>query len=99
MNDTQMLYVMCHDVLSSADIKAICKSRRFSDKEANSRSLFEHVFLSSIGVEDAMKTLTAAEIAALHLLHMENRVVDVTFFERLYGGVQAGLRTYGTFTQ
>src|SRR4051812_4806277 len=96
---SQMLYEMCHDVLSAADIKAICKSRGFSEKEANSRSLFENVFLSSIGVEGAMTTLTDAEVAALHLLHMENRVVDVTFFERLYGGKQAGSRVYGTFTQ
>jgi len=99
MNLSQMLYEMCHDVLSLADIKAICKSRGFSDKEANSRSLFENVFLSSIGVENVMKTLTDAEIAALHLLSMENRVVDVTFFERLYGRKQAGTRVYGTFTQ
>src|SRR5438105_7345984 len=99
MNLSQMLYEMCHDVLSAADIKAICKSRGFSEKEANSRSLFENVFLSSIGVEGAMENLTDAEVAALHLLHMENRVVDVTFFERLYGGKQAGSRAYGTFTQ
>jgi len=99
MNLSQMLYEMCHDVLSLADIKAICKSRGFSDKEAESRSLFENVFLSSIGVEGAMKTLTDAEAAALHLLSMEDRVVDVTFFERLYGRKQEGWRAYGTFTQ
>jgi len=99
MNPSQMLYEMCHDVLSAADIKAICKSRGFSDKEAESRSLFENVFLSSIGVEGAMKTLTSAEAAALHLLSMEDRVVDVTFFERLYGRKQEGWRAYGTFTQ
>jgi len=99
MTPSQMLYEMCHDVLSAADVKAICKSRTFSDREADSRSLFEHVFLSSIGVEDAMDTLTAAEAATLHLLRMEDRVVDVTFFKRLYGGKQAGLYAYGTFTQ
>src|SRR5436305_11531753 len=99
MNLSQMLYEMSHDVLSAADIKAICKSRGFSEKEAQSRSLFENVFLSSIGLEGAMKTLTDAEVAALHLLHMENVVGDVTFFERLYGGKQAGSRAYGTFTQ
>ncbi len=99
MNPSQMLYEMCHDVLSAADVKAICKSRKFSEREANSRSLFEHVFLSSIGVKDAMDTLTPPEAAALHLLRMEDRVVDVTFFKRLYGGKQVGLYTYGTFTQ
>ena len=99
MNLSQMLYEMCHDVLSATDIKAICKSRGFSEKEANSRSLFENVFLSSIGLDGAMKALTDAEVATLHLLYMENRVVDVTFFERLYGGKQAGSRAYGTFTQ
>ncbi len=99
MNPSQMLYEMCHDVLSAPDVKAICKSRKFSDREADSRSLFEHVFLSSIGVKDAMDTLTAPEVAALHLLRMEDRVVDVTFFKRLYGDKQALRYTYGTFTQ
>ncbi len=94
-----MLYGMCHDVLSPADIKAISKSRGFSDKEAASRSLFENVFLSSTGVEGALKALTAAELTALHLLRLEDRVVDVTFFERLYGGKGEGSRAYGTFTQ
>ena len=99
MNPSQMLYEMCHDVLSAADVKAICKSRKLSDREANSRSLFEHVFLSSIGVKDTMDTLTAPEVAALHLLRMEDRVVDVTFFKRLYGDKQSTFRAYGTFTQ
>src|SRR5947209_5676558 len=99
MTLSQMLHEMCHDVLTAADIKAICKSRGFSEKEAHSRSLFENVFLSSIGLDGAMKALTDAEVATLHLLYMENRVVDVTFFERLYGGKQAGSRAYGTFTQ
>ena len=43
--------------------------------------------------------MTAAEIATLHLLYMENSVVDVAFFERLYGTKRAGSQVYGTFTQ
>jgi len=99
MNPTQMLYEMCHSVLTNADIKAICKSRGFSDQETRTRSLFENVFLSSSGVEAAMSTLTPMEIAALHLLRQENRTVDVAFFERLYGSDKTGTRGYGTFTQ
>ena len=99
MNPTQMLYEMCHSVLTNADIKAICKSRGFSDQETRTRSLFENVFLSSSGLEAAMSTLTPMEVAALHLLRQENRTVDVTFFERLYGSDKTGTRGYGTFTQ
>ena len=90
MDTSQMLYEMCHNILSPADVKAISKSRGFSDKEANSRSLFETIFLSSVSVEAALATLTEAERAALHLLRWEDRVVDVTFFARLYGGNRAG---------
>ena len=99
MNPTQMLYEMCHSVLTNADINAICKSRGFSDQETRTRSLFENVFLSSSGVEAAMSTLTPLEVAALHLLHYEARTVDVTFFERVYGSDKTGTRGYGTFTQ
>lgn len=99
MNSSEMLYAMCHEVLSTADIKAICKNRGFSEREANSRSLFESVFLSATGIEVAMKSLTRAEIATLHLLHMENSAVDVALFERLYGTKRTGSQAYGTFTQ
>ncbi|MEI6045145.1 MAG: hypothetical protein WCS37_12410 [Chloroflexota bacterium] len=97
MNLSQMVYEMAHNVLSSADIKAICKNRGFSDKELNSRFLFEHTFLSPTGLEVVMSKLTAAEIATLHLLYMDNQTVDVSFFSRLYS--TAGTRCYGTFTQ
>ena len=97
MNQDQMLSEMCQELLSNADVKAICKNRGFTDKEANSRALFENFFLTTTGIEAVMNTLTAAEVATLHLLRMENREVDVTFFERLYG---SGVHGYGgTFTQ
>ncbi len=97
MSIGEMVYEMVHHVLSNADIKVICKSRGFSDKEAASRSLFENVFLSSTGLEAAMSTLSLAEVTALHLLHMENRTVDISFFNRVYGGEKGGWR--GTYTQ
>jgi hypothetical protein len=100
MDLSQLVYEMSHNVLSNADIKAICKSRGFSDKVANSRSLFENTFLSSTGLETVIKTLTPAEVAALHLLYRENRLVDVSFFERLYAnGNRKSGSFYGTFTQ
>jgi hypothetical protein len=91
-----MLYEMCHTILSAPDIKAIGKSRGFSETEIASRSLFEHVYLSSIGVEKMLQSLTPPEVAALHLLRLHDQAVDITFFSRLYGGESAG---YGTFTQ
>jgi hypothetical protein len=94
-----MLHEMADELLSAADIKAICKSRGFSEREASSRALFENMFLSPTGLEAAMSELTPAEVAALHLLHLKKKPVDVTFFERLYGGTHTGSRLNGTFTQ
>ena len=41
MNPAEMLHQMCHEVLSEADVKAICKSRGLPGKGAFSRSLLE----------------------------------------------------------
>jgi len=95
INLSEMVYQMCHTVLSAADMKAISKNRGFSERETASRSTFETRWLSSTGVEAMMKSLSTAEITALHLLSMENRVVTIAFFERLYGGG----KNYGTYTQ
>src|SRR5690242_18558732 len=99
MKPSQMLYEMCHDILTAPDVKAICKARGFSDAEAGSRSLFEHVLLSSGGLAGVFAGLSEGEIATLHLLLLHDTVVDVTFFARLYGGSQPGVHAYGTFTQ
>jgi hypothetical protein len=94
-----MLYDMCHDVLSAADVKAICKSRGLSNAALTSRSVLEQVFLSTTGVASALNSLAEAEVAALHLLRLHDHEVDVTFFERLYSDTQARQWAYGTFTQ
>ena len=83
MNTSNMLTEMCQQVLSAADIKAISKSRGFSAREASSRTIFESYFLSDIGVEAAMASLSQEEVALLHLLKLEGKVVDIRFFERL----------------
>lgn len=91
---------MCHTVLSVADLKAICKSRGFVGKEAASRAIFENFFLSDIGVEAALGSLTREEIVFLHLLKRTNKAVDLTLFERLYGSAKSGTGYYyGTFSQ
>lgn len=88
MDESQMLKAMCNDVLSETDIKAIGKIRGFTAKEIASRSLFENIFLSRIGVKEAIATLTIDEICMLHLLKYRNMVVDISFFYRLYGGIK-----------
>ena len=50
MDTTEMLNKMCHLELTVVDIKALCKSRGFTSKEANSRNLLEGFFLSETGV-------------------------------------------------
>jgi hypothetical protein len=100
MNASQMLHQMCHQVLSDTDVKAICKSRGFSAQEAASRALFENFFLSDIGLEAAIGSLTREEVTLLHLLKFVGGTVDIAFFERIYGGGPSRSRGYyGTFTQ
>ena len=95
-----MLNQMCHEVLSNADVNAIRKARGFTPSETDSRSQFESFYLSSIGLEAAMRTLSPAEIAGLHLLNRKTEEVDLTFFKRIYGSARRGDRYYyGTFTQ
>ncbi|MCP4544370.1 MAG: hypothetical protein GY832_45240 [Chloroflexi bacterium] len=100
MNASQMLNKMCHEVLSNADIKAICKSRGFSAKEAASRALFENFFLCDIGMESAIASLTKEETVCLRLLQFMGEEVDVSFFARIYTDEKIQSRYYyPTFTQ
>lgn len=85
ISQSDMLYQMCHDVLSAADIKAISKNRGFSERETTSRSAFEARFLSSTGVDAMMKTLSAPEVAALHMLRGESCGDDQLFRTPLLG--------------
>ena len=96
MEFSYMLNQMCHEALSNADINAIRKARGFTKRETESRSQFESFFLSSIGLETAMRELAPAEIACLHLLNRKNEEVSVAFFARLYGSRE---RYHDTFTQ
>jgi hypothetical protein len=75
---------MCQQVLSAADLKAICKSRGFSAQEAASRAVFENYFLSDIGLEAALTSLSREEIIVLHLLKWQPQTVDIRFFECLF---------------
>jgi hypothetical protein len=93
MSIPQLLLTMCAG-LSDTDLNAIRKGRGFSASETASRSSFASFFVTSIGVEAAMRALTLEEGLALRLLH-ETGEVDVTFFERVYG---AG-GEYDTYTQ
>jgi len=98
MSIPQLLHSMCAD-LSDADLNVIRKARGFSTSETASRSAFASFFISSIGVAEAMQTLSAEEAVTLRLLH-ETGEVGVTFFERLYGSAaQPGKSYYGTYTQ
>ncbi len=96
MEPSHMLTEMCQQVLSTADIKAICKRRGFSAREASSRTMFENYFLSDIGVTAALASLSQEEIILLHLLQLENQAVDIRFFEPL---AQSKHAWHGTFTQ
>lgn len=80
-----MLKQMCKSELNDSDIKAICKSRGFPEKEATSPDIFENFFISTIGIKEALNSLTYEEIVFLHLLNKINKEVDIEYFEKLYG--------------
>ena len=99
--DTQiMLKQMCKNDINDSDIKAICKSRAFPAKEATSRDVFENFFISTIGIKEALNSLTYEEVVFLHLLNKINKKVSIEYFERLYGSARpAKGYYYGTFNQ
>lgn len=98
MSILQLLHSMCAD-LPDADLNFIRKARGFSSSETASRSAFASFFVSSIGISDAMQSLSAEEAITLRLLH-ETGEVDIPFFERLYSSArQPGKPYYGTYTQ
>lgn len=84
--DTQgMLKQMCRSDINDSDIKAICKSRGFSAKEATSRDVFENFFISTIGIKEVLDSLPYKEVVFLHLLSKIKKEVGIEYFERLYG--------------
>ena len=99
--DTQsMLKQMCKSDINDSEIKAICKSRGFPAREATSRDIFENFFISTIGIKEALNSLTYKEVVFLHLLNKMNKEVGIEYFERLYGGAKyTGGYDYRTFTQ
>ena len=100
MDMQSMLKQMCKSDINDSDIKAICKSRGFPASEVTSRDIFENFFISTIGVKEALNSLTYEEVVFLHLLNKMKKEVGIEYFERLYGcaGPVNGY-FYGTFTK
>jgi hypothetical protein len=69
----QLLQSMCADI-SDADLNAIRKAGGFSVGETAARNSFASFFVSSIGVQEAMQSLTAEESITLRLLHQTGEV-------------------------
>jgi hypothetical protein len=85
MHMQSMIKQMCKSELNDSDIKAISKSRGFPADGATSRDIFENFFISTIGIKEALNSLTYEEIVFLHLLNKIDKEVDIEYFERLYG--------------
>lgn len=95
-----MLKQMCKSDTNDSDIKAICKSRGFPASEVTSRDIFENFFISTIGIQEALNSLTYREVVFLHLLNKINKEVGIEYFKRLYGCAEpVNGHYYGTFTQ
>ena len=91
MTIPQLLHSMCAE-LSDADLTAIRKARGFSASETASRTSFASFYVTSVGLENVMRTLTPEEGLTLRLLH-ETGEVDISFFERVYSCNQRGTYT------
>jgi len=94
-----MVNKMCHLELTAVDIKALCRSRGFTSREANSRNLLEGFFLSETGVANAINGLTRDEVILLHLMKLIPLTVDAAFFDRIYGAENRHKWRFGTFNQ
>ncbi len=100
MNEKSMLHDMCRTFLTNPDIKAICKNRGFSAREAKTRLIFENFFLTETGVATSLATLTNDEIAILHVLKSIGKPEKVSVFSRVYGDKKPkGGFYYLTFNQ
>jgi len=101
MESSYMLHEMCHNVLSKADIKAIGKSRGFSAQEISTPTMLANFFLSPIGVEAALKSLSREEVAFLYFLKELGKEIGIAPFARVYGDASVGKGRYydSTFTQ
>jgi len=97
MDTAVMLKSMCHETLSVADIKAICKARGFAASLTPAH--LEAVFLSGQGVGPAMGMLTPDEIILLHLLKFQDQAVEIDFFKNIYGGKESHHSYSSTFTE
>lgn len=98
MNQMEMLRQMVQEVLTDADLKAICKARGLAGQATTSRPMLEALFLSEVGVAAALRTLERPEIALLHLLACQDKPVDVAFFKCLDSSRSKGW-SRGTFSQ
>jgi hypothetical protein len=95
MKPLDMLHQMCHSLLATTDVRALCKARGLASEAAKSPGILETLFLSSQGVSDVLNSLDSSEVALLHLLRFSNAPVKISFFARAYGDKG----TYGTFNQ
>ena len=97
MDEFEAVNNMFKEALTEAEVKAIARSRDFPTAEGVSRPVTRNFFLTNIGLESVFSTLSAEEIAALHLLAIGPDEKDITFFARIYPPPTS---IYGqTFTQ
>jgi len=75
---------MCNKFLSNADINAIAKNRGFSKMETKTRKIFQNYFLSDIGLEKAISSLSIKEQIFLHFLTFSDKSEDISVFEKIY---------------
>jgi len=95
MKPSDMLHQMCHSLLATTDVKALCNARGLATEATKLPGILETLYLSSQGVSDVLKSLDPGEIVLLHLLKKSNVAKPISFFSRKYG-IDG---SYGTFNQ
>lgn len=95
MDSSEIIKKMCHEELTQADIKAICKNRGFSLSEAGSPEILENFIVSDIGLDRAFAELSRKEIIALHLMKFMNKELSIDILR----GLAINGKSYSSYNQ
>ena len=80
MDTSGIIKRMCLNELSNVDVKAICKTRGFSLKNASDSRFLENFLISDQGIKEAIGELSKDEVILLYMLSQESEAVDISFF-------------------
>nr|NQU89841.1 hypothetical protein [Bacteroidota bacterium] len=85
--------------ISNADVKQICKNRKFPSSVNVDSNLLSHYILQNSGLEKMLESLSMKEVVALYIMSSMGRIPDVRFFGSIYREEFDARTYYFTFNQ